>query len=127
MSTCICFAISMKISILIDIYTGGTTVEVRDVTGTEANVQGLTPGALYTFSVTSENAVSSQDIDITGRSTNATATTEEGGKAAHECKLMAYIQQERSKQGPTNNKRKATQLTCTCLVLSSFFISPKCI
>ena len=91
------FAISMKISILIDIYAGGTTVEVRDVMGTEANVQGLTPGALYTFSVTAENAVSFQDIDITGRSTNTTATTEEGGRAAHECKLMAYIQQERSK------------------------------
>ena len=59
---------------------GGSTVEIRDVTGTEANVQGLTPGALYTFSVTAENAVSSQDSDITGRSTNATATTEEGGE-----------------------------------------------
>ena len=68
----------------------GTTVRVRDVTGTEANVQGLTPGALYTFSVTSENAVSFQDSDITGRTTIAIAITEEGGKAACECicKLM---------------------------------------
>ena len=58
----------------------GTTVVVRDVTGTEANVQGLTPGALYTFSVTAENAVSSQDIDITARTTNTLATTGEGGE-----------------------------------------------
>ena len=43
--------------IISDTNGGGTTVEIRDVSGTEANVQGLTPGALYTFSVTSENAV----------------------------------------------------------------------
>ena len=68
---------------------GGTTVRVRDVTGTEGQVEGLTPGVLvYTFSVTSENAVSFQDIDINARTTNTTATTEEGGRAACVCKLM---------------------------------------
>ena len=55
---------------------------VKDVMGTEGQVEGLTPGVLvYTFSVTAENAVSSQDSDITGRTTNATATTEEGGES----------------------------------------------
>ena len=43
-------------------------------------MEGLTPGALYTFSVTAENAVSSQDSDVTGRTTNIFITTEEGGK-----------------------------------------------
>ena len=88
---------------------GGTTVEVRDVTGTEANVQGLTPGALYTFYVTAENAVSSQDNDITGRTTIATATTEEGGEAAREClcKLMFVVDMlmrdgEERKKEPNN-------------------------
>ena len=98
---------------------GGTTVRVRDVIGTESNVQGLTSGALYTFSITTENAVSFQDSDVTGRTTNATATTEEGGEAAHEClcKLMvcsAYRhvnekcrrKDERTNQGHTNNKAK---------------------
>ena len=92
-----------------DTYGGGSTVRVSDVMGTERQVEGLTPGAIYTFSVTAENAVSFQDSDITGRTTNATATTEEGGKAARECKLMvcsAYTQQGRSKQGHTNNKAK---------------------
>ena len=49
------------------------------MTGTEANVTGLTPGARYTFSVTAENAVSSQDTNINDRTAIATATTEEGG------------------------------------------------
>ena len=43
-------------------------------------MEGLTPGALYTFYVTAENAVSSQDSDITGRTTNIFIATEEGGK-----------------------------------------------
>ena len=88
---------------------GGTTVRVSDVMGTEGQVEGLTPGAFYTFSVTAENAVSSQDSDINARTTNTTATTEEGGRAACVCKLIvysAYIQQGRSKQGLTNNKAK---------------------
>ena len=40
---------------------------------------GLTPGAYYTFSVTAENAVSSQDKNTYIRTTNITATMEEGG------------------------------------------------
>ena len=59
---------------------GGVTVEVTEVTGTEANVTGLTPGTRYTFSVTAENAVSSQDTNINARTATATATTQEGGK-----------------------------------------------
>ena len=43
-------------------------------------MERLTPGAKYTFSVTAENAVSSQDIDITGRTVNIFIATEEGGK-----------------------------------------------
>jgi hypothetical protein len=54
------------------------TVEVTDVAGTESTVTGLTPGAHYTFSVTAENAVSSQDSNINARTVNMTATTQEG-------------------------------------------------
>ena len=71
-----------------DINGGGTTVDVSDVTGTEANVQGLTPGTLYTIAVTAENAVSFQDSDITGRTTINIAITEEGGRAACECLMV---------------------------------------
>ena len=45
----------------------------------EIVVMGLTPGADYTFSVTAENAVSSQDMNITDRTVTISATTEEGG------------------------------------------------
>ena len=44
-------------------------------------MEGLTPGAKYTFSVISENAVSSQDSDVTARTANIFIATEEGGKA----------------------------------------------
>ena len=54
-------------------------VEVGEVNGTETNVTGLTPFVYYTFSVTAENAVSSQDININARTVRVTATTEEGG------------------------------------------------
>ena len=43
---------------------GGLTVVVREVDDTETNVTGLTPSVLYTFSVTAENDVSSQDNNI---------------------------------------------------------------
>ena len=46
---------------------------------TETVVIGLTPGADYSFSVTAENAVSSQDMNINDRTVNINATTEEGG------------------------------------------------
>ena len=52
---------------------------VGDVNDTETRVTGLTPGVLYTFSVSSENDVSSQDNNINDRSVSTTATTEEGG------------------------------------------------
>ena len=42
-------------------------------------VTGLTPGADYTFSVTAENAVSSQDMNIFDRTVNITVSTVEGG------------------------------------------------
>ena len=49
------------------------------VTGTETTVTGLTPSVFYTFSVTAENDVSSQDYDMAIRTVTITATTEEGG------------------------------------------------
>ena len=52
---------------------------VGEVNDTETRVTGLTPGVLYTISVSSENNVSSQDNDINDRSVSTTATTEEGG------------------------------------------------
>ena len=52
---------------------------VGEVNDTETRVTGLTPGVLYTFSVSSENDVSSQDNNINDRSVSTTATTEEGG------------------------------------------------
>ena len=52
---------------------------VGEVNDTETRVTGLTPGVLYTFSVSSENDVSSQDNNINDRSVSITATTEEGG------------------------------------------------
>ena len=52
---------------------------VSEVNGTETIVTGLTPGVLYTFSVSAENGVSSQDNNITAGSLSTTATTPEGG------------------------------------------------
>ena len=53
---------------------------VREVTGNETRVTGLTPGLLYTFSVTAENEVSSQDYNANARILSITAsTTEEEG------------------------------------------------
>ena len=46
---------------------------------------GLTPGAYYSFSVTAENAVSSQDKNATIRSAKVTATMEEGGTLCIYC------------------------------------------
>ena len=59
--------------------TGGASTVVFTVNVSEIIVMGLTPGADYTFSVTAENAVSSQDMNITDRTVNISATTEEGG------------------------------------------------
>ena len=58
---------------------GGVRVELVGVNGTETSVTGLTPGVYYTFSVTAENAVSSQDNNINARTVRDTANTEEGG------------------------------------------------
>ena len=55
------------------------TVVVSEVDDTQTNVTGLTPSVLYTFSVTAENDVSSQDNNINVRTVTTTATTEEGG------------------------------------------------
>ena len=72
----------MAIIIIIS-YTGlnvdSKRVELSGVTGTETNVTGLTPGVNYTFSVTAENAVSSQDPNISDRTATVTAMTKEGG------------------------------------------------
>ena len=45
------------------------------VNGTEYFVIGLTPGVLYTISVSSENDVSSQDNNINDRSATITLAT----------------------------------------------------
>ena len=58
---------------------GGVRVVLSEVTGTETNVTGLTPDTNYTFSVTAENAVSSQDTNINDRTATFTTTTLEGG------------------------------------------------
>ena len=52
---------------------------VSEVNDTETIVTGLTPGVLYTFSVSAENDVSSQDNNINARSLSTTANTQEGG------------------------------------------------
>ena len=52
---------------------------LSEVNDTETSVTGLTPDVLYTFSVSAENDVSSQDNDISARTLSTTATTEEGG------------------------------------------------
>ena len=58
----------------------GVAVAVREVNGNETRVTGLTPGLLYTFSVTAENDVSSQDNTANARTLSITAsTTEEEG------------------------------------------------
>ena len=54
-------------------------MELVGVNGTETSVTGLTPGVYYTFSVTAENAVSSQDNNINARTVKDIANTEEGG------------------------------------------------
>ena len=59
--------------------TGGAATVVFTVNDTETVVPELTPGADYTFSVTAENAVSSQDMNIFDRTVNITTTTKEGG------------------------------------------------
>ena len=58
----------------------GASVSVEvTVAVTMAEVTGLTPFTDYTFSVTSENAVSSQATDTSSRTSTAFATTLEGG------------------------------------------------
>ena len=61
----------------------GVRVGETEVTGNETTtVTGLSPGVLYTFSVTAENDVSSQDNNTNARTLSVFATTdeeEEGG------------------------------------------------
>ena len=67
------------------------TVVVSEVDDTERSVTGLTPSVLYTFSVTAENDVSSQDNNINVRTVTTTATTEEGGIYYLHCKFRCVI------------------------------------
>ena len=62
---------------------------VGEVNGTETRVTGLTPGVLYTFSVSSENDVSSQDNNINDRSDSITIRTREGGLYIHSMSMHA--------------------------------------
>ena len=62
---------------------------LTEVNGTETTVMGLTPAVYYTFFVTAENAVSSQDPNINIRSANVTATTEEGGR--YTCSRCTHV------------------------------------
>ena len=52
---------------------------VGEMNDTETRVTGLTPSVLYTFSVSSENDVSSQDNNINDRSASISVITKEGG------------------------------------------------
>ena len=54
-------------------------MRVVEMNEAETLVTGLTPGVLYTFSVTAENDVSSQDNATTARSVSIITGTEEGG------------------------------------------------
>ena len=54
---------------------GPDALEDVVVSSTVHVVTGLTPGVYYTFSVTAENAVSSQDNNINARTVNVSATT----------------------------------------------------
>ena len=73
-----CLCLTLNVCIVIKLHTTGQN-ESYSVENTETNVCGLTPGVYYTFSVTAENAVSSQDTNITARTANLSARTEEGG------------------------------------------------
>ena len=65
------------------------SVDVR-VNGTRVEVTDLTPYTDYTFSVTSENAVSFQATDTSSRTSNASATTLEGGRLVGMCTTHEY-------------------------------------
>ena len=62
------------------------SVDVR-VNGTRVEVTDLTPYTDYTFSVTSENAVSFQATDTSSRTSIASATTLEGGGLVGMCTI----------------------------------------
>ena len=57
----------------------GVTVAVIEETGNEARVTGLSPGVNYTFYVTAENDISSQDSNTNARTASITAITEGEG------------------------------------------------
>ena len=78
LSHCVCTYIHLSCALDTE-SRGGVRVEVGGVNDTETKVTGLTPFVYYTFSVTAENAVSSQDINVNARTVRVTATTEEGG------------------------------------------------
>ena len=60
---------------------------------TEMNVTGLTPFFSYTFSVTAENSVSSQDTDNAARTTSVSATTLEGGMLLYSENACGFLGQ----------------------------------
>ena len=62
--------------------TGASTSVDTTVNDTMFEVTGLTPYTYYTFCVTSENAVSYLFNDTSSRTSNASATTLEGGGLA---------------------------------------------
>ena len=59
---------------------------------TELKVTGLTPFFSYTFSVTAENSVSSQDTDTAVRTTSVPITTLEGGTLLYSENGFMYTQ-----------------------------------
>ena len=59
--------------------------------GTELNVTGLTPFVSYTFSVTAENSVSSQDPNTAVRTVSVSVTTLEGGMLSHRVRQEVNI------------------------------------
>ena len=52
---------------------------IKDTNRTVTTVEGLVPFLRYTFYVTAENAVSTQDSDAASRTAEASVITKEGG------------------------------------------------
>ena len=75
------FFVNYRTCTLVPLYIDGSLAKREFVMNKTAHTAtGLTPGVLYTFSVSSENAVSSEDSNVNDRSINITATTLQGGK-----------------------------------------------
>ena len=76
----VCLVITRKVSLYYIVSIAFNQLQSTNVVNaTLLVVIGLAPGTSYTFSVTAENAVSSQDTDIAHRTVNTSAITLQGG------------------------------------------------